>query len=462
MSKHSMTDMTQGDPRKLILMFSVPLLIGNVFQQLYNMVDSIVVGNYVGKIALAAVGSCFPIIFLLSSLFMGLGMGASIMISQFYGAKELQNVTDTANTIYTAMMIGAIPLSILGILVSGPILSLTQVPADTFGSAQLYMNIVFLGMIGNIGYNVNAGILQGLGDSKTPLIFLVISCIINIVLDLTFVINFDMGVAGVALATIIAQAVSWFVGIYYINHKYDFLTIHPFKFRFHKELFLKAMKLGVPSGIQNAVFSIGTLAIQSLVNSGGSAFMAGFNGANKLDTFAFMPIESFSRAVTTYVGQNMGAGRLDRVKKGVRESLILSISIGVSLGIFVILTGRYMMMMFSRDPAVIDAGMAYLNRVLPFYAMLATLFILNGVMRGAGESLIPMFSSILSLWLARVPAAYILNHFFGKEATFFCYMIGWIVGLSITIYFYKRGDWQRRAAGIVGEKPPTQPEMEAE
>ena len=446
------TNMTVGDPKKLIILFSIPLLIGNIFQQLYNMVDSVVVGNYVGKIALAAVGSCFPIIYLLSSIFIGISTGSTIMISQFYGAQNLKEVKETVNTVYTSMMVGAIPLTLVGILCSGWVLQLTQVPPDTFDAARTYLVIIFVGLIGNLGYNVNTGIMQGLGDSKTPLIFLVIACAINIVLDLVFVIVFHMGVAGVALATIIAQAASWLFGIVYINKKYPFLHIQPFKLSFHKELFTQTMRLGIPSSIQSALFSVGVLAIQSLVNSGGSDFMAGFNGANKLDTFAFMPIDSFSRAVTTYVGQNIGAGKLDRVKSGTRAALGMSAVVAVALGAFVLATGRYMMMMFSQEPAVIDAGVAYLNRILPFYLILAALFVLNGVMRGAGETLVPMFSSIISLWLARVPAAYILNHFFGKENIFYCYAIGWVFGVSISLYFYLKGDWKNKGITMASQR----------
>ena len=211
------TDMTVGSPYRLILIFSLPLLVGNIFQQLYNMVDSIVVGNLVGEKALAAVGTGFPIIFMLSSLFMGIGVGATIMISQFYGAKDMQRVKDTVGTIYTAIMIGILPLTVLGIVLADPLLRLMQVPDDgTLEMARVYMIVIFVGIIGNLGFNINAGILQGLGDSRTSLLFLMIATVINIVLDLLFTASFHMGVFGVALATIIAQIFSWIFGIVFI------------------------------------------------------------------------------------------------------------------------------------------------------------------------------------------------------------------------------------------------------
>ena len=440
-----MTDMTEGSPLKLILLFSLPLLAGNMFQQLYNMVDSIVVGNYVGKTALAAVGTGFPMIFMLASLFMGLGLGATIMVAQFYGAGDMDRVRRTVDTVYTSLIVGAVPLTIFGLLIAGPLLRMMNVPEDTYDLALTYILIIFGGIIGNLGYNANAGILQGLGDSKTPLLFLAIACGINIILDLLFVVGFHWGVAGVAIATIIAQAASWVFGIFYINRKYPDIHISPFRFGFDRELFFQVVKLGVPAGVQQALFSIGVMVMQSLVNGYGSDFMAGFNGANKLDTFGFMPIQSFATAATTYVGQNIGAGRLDRVKSGTMATLILSCGFSAGVALILIPLGPFFMRMFNSEPAVIAAGVAYLNRILPFYALLAVMFTLNSVMRGAGEMVVPMISTLISLWLARIPAAYLMDHFFGRDNIFFCYAIGWVMGLAISCWAFFRGRWRERS-----------------
>lgn len=277
------------------------------------------------------------------------------------------------------------------------------------------MVIVLGGLIGSLGYNANSGILQGLGDSKTPLLFLVIACIINIVLDLLFVVVFHWGVAGVAIATIIAQAFSWIFGIFYINKKYPQIHIHPFCFKFDKALFGQIVKLGVPAGVQQALFSFGVMAMQRLINSYGSAFMAGFNGANKLDTFAFMPIQSFATAATTFVGQNIGANRPERVHKGTVATLWMSCGFSVLVAVLLLPTGRFCMRLFSTEPAVIESGFAYLARILPFYWMLAIMFVLSSIMRGAGEMMVPMISSLAALWLARVPAAYLLAAFFRAD-----------------------------------------------
>lgn len=454
-----MTDMTTGNTYKHILFFSIPLLIGNIFQQLYNMVDSIVVGNFIGDKALAAVGTGFPIIFMLSSLFMGIGMGATIMISQFYGANDYDNVRETVNTINTALIGGSIPLSVIGAFCAKPLLRLMNVPDDgTLEMASVYLVVIFIGMVGMMGFNINAGILQGLGDSKSSLLFLLTASIANIVLDLLFVLVFRWGVFGVAFATIIGQILSWVCGVFFINKHYSFVHISFLRFKFDKALFVKAMKLGIPSGIQQALFSIGIMVMQSLVNSYGSTFMAGFNGANKIDSFAFMPIQSFSNAVTTYTGQNIGANRIDRVKKGANAGLVLAVGASILLaGIIYPLSG-FVMRMFNQSPDVISAGISYLHTVLPFYPILAAWFIYVSVMRGAGEMIIPMITSVFGLWLARIPAAYLLAHFFGKDYMFYSYGIGWVIGVVVSAIYYYRGKWKNKS--VVAAKSTTQAEQE--
>ena len=446
-----MTDMTVGHPGKLILLFSLPLLAGNILQQAYNMVDSIVVGNYVGKEALAAVGTAFPIIFLLISVFMGLGIGATIMVSQFYGAGDMDRVKRTVDTIYKGLLWGAVPLTILGMLISGPVLRLINVPDDTYPLAHLYSLIIFAGIIGNLGYNANAGILQGLGDSKTPLLFLAIACVMNIVLDILFVVGFHWGVAGVALATIISQFFSWIFGIFYINQKYPDIHLNLFQLKFDKELFQSIIRLGVPAGAQQALFSVGIMVMTSLVNSHGSDFMAGFNGANKLDTFAFMPIQSFGTAATTFVGQNIGAGRLDRVKTGVHWTLFMSCGFSIFVAALLVPAAPTMMRLFNQEPQVIAAGVDYLRCMMPWLWMLAIMFTLSSIMRGAGEMMIPMVTSIISLWLARVPAAYLINAVWGKEFMFYSYPVGWVLGLAIVCPAYFKGRWREKSVVHRGE-----------
>ncbi len=455
-------DMTQGSTMSLIIRFSLPLLAGNALQQLYNMVDSMVVGQFVGKTALVGVGSAFPVVFLLSSLFMGLGSGAMVMVSQYFGGGERENLRKTVDSLYTGLIVGAIPLSVLGIVLADPILSLLSVPDDARGEAYLYLVILLGGLIGGLGYNMNAGLLQGIGDSRTPLLFLVVACGINIALDLFLVLVIPLGVAGVAIATVFAQLFSWVFGIFYINRKYPDLRIHPFRFRFDKKIFARIMRMGIPAGIQQALFSFGIMMMTRLINDFGSTYAAGFNAANKLDAFAFLPIQSISTALITYTGQNIGAGKLHRVDKGVKSSLLLCLGIAVA-GLLVIPAGPWLLRIFTPEADVVVAGMAYLTRIMPFYTLLAVMFVVNSAMRGAGEAIIPMLSSVVGLWLARVPSAYLLVYLLGgRDNLYFCYGIGWILALIFTIPVFLMGKWKNKAltrAGTTAKNAP--PAIEA-
>ena len=333
-------------------------------------------------------------------------------------------------------------MTLLGVLASGPLLTLIRVPQEAYEQARTYCMVVLGGIIGTLGYNMNSGIMRGLGDSRTPLIFLFIACVINIVLDLVFVLVFSWGVFGVALATILAQICSWVFGIFYINRKYPFLHIRLFRMRLDRRLLGQVIRLGIPSAIQECQFAVGILIMQALINGFGNDFAAGFTAANKIDTFAFMPIESFSIAATTYVGQNMGAGRLDRVQTGTRRALVLGTLVCLAMSAVVLPLRRPLLMLFNREPGVVAAGEAYLLRALSLMFILAMMFIMNGVLRGAGATTVPMVASIISLWAARIPVAYALAYFFGPEEIYWAYPIGWALGLLICVVSYCRGRWK--------------------
>ena len=445
--KSTNINMTQGNPTKLLLSFSLPLLLGNVLQQMYNMVDSMVVGNFAARPtqALAAVGASFPVIFLVTSLLMGIGQGATIIVSQFYGAGDRAGVKRTLDTTYIFLLVVSIPVTLLGLAVSRPILELLRVPPDTMEDAVTYLRIIFLGLFASFGYNINSGLMQGLGDSRRPLYFLAIATVINIVLDLLFVIVFRWDVMGVALATIIAQGISFFVGFVHILRNKDIADFSLRGIRFDWGIMRRAIRLGLPGGLTNMQFSLAIMLMTGLINSYGSTFMAGFSGASRIDTFAFMPLMSFTSAITTYVGQNVGARRLDRVKDGVRSVVRMALITSVGISVLLLPLSGSLMRLFNPDVEVIQAGVAYLVRLLPFYSLLAIMFMLNGAMRGAGQVMVPMISSIISLWLVRVPAAYLLAHYFGRNNLFFCFVAGWAVGLVITGSYYLSGRWMRRA-----------------
>lgn len=445
MASDNALKMTHGNPYQLILRFSIPLLLANLLQQLYSMVDSAVVGRFVGTEALAAVGTTFPIVFMIISLFMGVGMGANVVIAQYFGAGDLDGVRRTVDTLYLAMLTVSVFIAALGLLISRPILLMINTPADTIDMATTYMQISFVGTLAIFGFNVNGGILQGLGDSRSPLIYVGIATVINIVLDLVFVLVFGWGVAGVAWATVIAQGFSFIYGLIHINRFNIHVSINLRNLTFDRQILKESLRIGLPVSLQNMSFAIGAIFIQSLINSFQAEFMAGFNAANKIDAFAFLPMLTFSNAITTYVGQNVGAGRWDRVKSGVRATLALSTGISVVICGLLIALARPLMHLFSTEPAVIESGRVYLVTVVPFYFLLAILFVLNGAMRGAGSAMIPLIATLTSLWLVRVPFAYLFVDWFGRDAMYFSYGAGWLVGLLSILPFYLRGNWRRNA-----------------
>ena len=435
-------NMTVGSPAGHIFYFALPLLAGSFLQQFYNMVDSWVVGNYVGDGALAAVGVGAPVIFLFSSLFMGISNGGTVGIAQFFGAGKPDRVRDSIDTVYTAFVCGAVPLSVIAILLVKPLLLALRVDEAAYAEAYTYLMVVCAGLVGTIGYNLNSGILRGLGNSRTTLLFLAVSTVLNIVLDLVFVLVFHWGVFGAALATIIAQAVSWLFGLAYINRAYPDYAIRPFCFRFDGQLFREIMRIGLPSGLHMSLVALGSMAVMSKINSFGEEFTAAYNVGSKLDSMAFLPIQSLASAVVAYVGQNMGAKKMDRVRQGIRITLLSSVVWAVVMLVLIPL-GPTLIGFFSDTPAVIGAGATYLRCIMPFYILFSVMFCLNNAMQGAGDSMFSMINAILSLILVRVPMVYFLANRFGPDYMYYGIGIGWVVGCALSIVYYFSGRWKR-------------------
>jgi len=446
-------DMTTGSPYRLLLRYSVPLLIGNLLQQLYNVVDSIVVGRFVGQDALAAVGTSFPIMFLFVSMFIGVALGSTIIIAQYFGAREYDRMQRTVDTIYRAFIVSSLALSAIGFLLTRPMLGLINVPEEAMIHAVPYLQIIFLGTLPTFGYNINAGILQGLGDSRSLLLYLAIAVVSNIGLDLLFVVTFGLGTAGAALATVIAQMIAFLIGVWHINKKMGLVRIRLKHSVMDWSILKDAVRLGVPAGISNMSYSLGTMLLQNLVNSYGTIFMAGFAAANKIDAFAFLPVMTLANATTTYVGQNVGAGRLDRVMKGVKASLVICAAITAVMVPLTLFYGPTLLSLFRNDPAVISAGMAYLTRMLPYIYLLAVMMVMSSALRGTGQAMIPLISQSLSLWVSRVPLSYLFAAQFGRDAMFYSFPIGWVAGLLFLLPYFLSGRWKRRvmmAGGIRG------------
>lgn len=444
-------NMTEGRAFGLLFRFATPLLFGNLLQQAYNIVDSLVVGNILGQDALAAVGTSYPIIFLFSSLFMGLGLGATVIVAQYYGADDREKLQTTVDTIYKSFIVASIFLTVAGVLLATPLLRLMSVPEDVLPASAAYLRVIFLGSLATFGYNINAGLLQGIGDTISSLKYLAVATVVNIVLDIVFVGPCGMGVEGAAWATIIAQLVSFLFGVWHINRGHSVLKIRWRGSQFDRGILRDAIRLGFPAGLQNMFFSAGMMAMQNLINSYGAAFMAGYNAANKIDSLAFLPMISYSSAITTYSGQNVGAKRYDRLDEGLKAGIKLTVLTSAILVPIVVIFGPQLISLFLKeyDPNVVQAGMAYLWRVEPPLALLGILFIYNGCLRGLGQSMIPMLASLFSLWIGRIPVAYFLAAHYGRDNLFFSFTIGWLIGIALSGSFYHFGTWRKKLKSVV-------------
>lgn len=442
-----MNDLTTGNEAKSIFLFSLPMLIGSLFQQLYNTADSIMVGQFIGKDAMAAVSGANPIMFLLTSLLMGITLGFSILVSQYYGSKDMKKVKASIDTTYIFVFISSAVITLIGITFSGTILKLMNTPESILEQSKLYLIVIFSGTFFSSGYNSVSAILRGLGDSKTPLYFLMIATILNIILDALFIIVFKMGVEGVALATIISQGVSFITSVLYLNKKHEVLKIKLKDICYDHNIFKVGLKLGIPSGIQQMLFSIGSITLQSLVNSYGTSAMAAFGASSKIEMFISLPIMNLGAATSTFVAQNIGAGKIDRVNRGVKASLKISLGISAFVCVIFIIFRDGLISLFNSDPEVIRIGSSYLMIIGPFFLFIATSFMLTSAIRGAGDSVFALISSMISLWLARIPASYILSSVFGVNGIWMGIPIGWLVGLIVTGIYYKKGKWKSK--GII-------------
>ena len=438
-----MRDLTSGHEGKSILLFTLPMLIGALFQQLYNTADSIIVGQFIGKDAMAAVSGANPIMFLLTSLLTGITLGFSILVSQYYGSKKMDKVKNTIDTTYIFVFISSIIITFLGIALCEPILKLMNTPQDILYSSKIYLIIIFAGTIFSAGYNSVSAILRGLGDSKNPLYFLIIATLLNIILDIVFIIYFKMDISGAALATVISQGTSFIFSIIYLNKKHKLFNIKIKVMNFNNKIFKKGLKLGIPSAIQQMLFSFGNIALQSLVNSYGSSAMAAFGAGLRIESFISLPIINLGAAVSTFVAQNKGAKKFDRITNGLKYSIYISIVMAISVAILFSLFAKELIMMFNSDSEVLQIGSRYLNTIGPFFIFICISFMLTSAIKGAGNAIFPLISSIISLWLARIPGSYFFSNLLGVYGIWIGIPIGWIIGFIVTLIYYKKANWSK-------------------
>jgi putative MATE family efflux protein len=440
-----MHDLTTGKEGKLIFQFAAPMLLGNVFQQLFSVVDSIVVGKFVGKEALAAVGASFPVIFIMVSMIIGLVMGTTVVISQYFGAKNYVKVKRAIDTMYIYCLIAGVISTIIGIIISEPLLRLLGLPEEIMPQAVLYLRIYLSGIIIFFGFNGTSAVLRGLGDSKTPLYFLIIAEIANIILVLLFVAVFGWGVAGAAYATLIANGIAFGLAIYWLNKTHKLIKIAINGLHFDKEVFQQSLKIGLPTGVQQTLVAMGALALMGIVNKFGTNVIAGYSVASRLDSLAMVPAMSFSSALSTFVGQNIGANKPERIRTGLIATIKMSGIVTIVTTIFIVFFGHLLMSMFTNDTEVIRLGDQYLTIVSSFYIIFTLMFIYTGLMRGAGDTLIPMFFSLLSLWLIRIPMAWFLSGEIGASGIWWSIPAGWLIGLVLAYLYYKTGSWKKKA-----------------
>ncbi len=439
-----MKDLTIGKERALILRFALPMLLGNVFHQLYNVVDSIVVGNFIGKEALAAVGASFPVIFVFFALVLGITSGSTVVIAQYFGAGKKEKVKRTIDTLFIFLFFASIVVGTLGIIFNREIFKLLRLPEEVMPMAQSYLKIFFAGVIAFFGFMGTSASLRGLGDSKTPLYFLIISTVFNIGLDLLFVIVFEWGIQGVAYASIIAQGGAFLTAIVYLNRTHGIIHFSLFNLKFDRKIFQQSMKIGLPAGIQQTVVAMGMMALVGIVNKFGTNVIAAYSVAARVNSLATLPAMNFANALATFVGQNLGAKKESRVKKGFVETIKMSSVVSIVVTAVVLLYGKFIMGLFTEDERVIEIGIEYLSIVGSFYVVFSLMFATSGVLRGAGATLIPMITTILSLWAIRIPSAFLLSEKIGPVGIWWSIPLGWLMGLIMAYAYYLTGKWKNK------------------
>ena len=438
------TDLTEGKVWKVIVRFAVPLLVGNLLQQFYNITDSIIVGQFLGKEALAAVSASFFIYYFIISLVIGVGSGTTVVISQLFGAKQYQKVQLAFSSVFIFMLVGGIILSIAGIIFAEPVFRLTNTPEEVIPQAVAYFRIYIGGTFLFVTFNSIISILRGVGESVRPMLFILITTVLNIAFDLLFILVFKWGIEGAARATVVSQGIGMCIALAYVNNTHPLLSIKKQDMLFDWKLFKESLKIGLPTSVQQCAIALGLIALLGIVNSFGTNTLTAYGAAGKIDTIITQAILTLSGALAAFCGQNIGAGRLDRVKKGVQFTMYTNIALGLLTFAAVYLFGNEMMRIFTKDIDVVAIGKEYLLIIGGFFIVHGALNVYNGALRGAGDTLFPMITSLVCLWLIRIPLAYYLSSWLGRNGIWWAIGISITIGLIVTFVYYKMGFWKRR------------------
>lgn len=442
MKRTQSTDLIHGSIAKSIFWFSIPLLVGNLFQQLYNTFDSYVVGNYVSKQALAAVGASSPIINMLIGFFMGLATGAGVIIAQYYGAGDTQRLKKAVHSSAALTIVMSMLLTVIGLCGTNTLLHAVGTPSDVFPESSTYLSIYFLGITFTLIYNMGSGILRAIGDSKRPLYFLIVASMINVVLDFIFVKYLGFGVAGAGYATLIAQAISSIMVVYVLMKTEDEHKLVLKQIRFDFPILKKIVLVGLPTGLQQSIVSLSNLIVQSYINAFGSSVVAGYSASIRIDGFVNLPLQSFNMAVTTFVGQNIGAKEYERVKKGSKITMFMTMAVIATISVLLYFFGKSFIAIFNSETDVVEAGRLMQLAFVPFYILLPISQITAGVLRGAGKSSVPMYIMVFNFVVLRQIYLVIITKF--TSDVFYVFLgwpLTWITSAIMFIIYYNKVDW---------------------
>ncbi|QKN24780.1 MATE family efflux transporter [Caproicibacterium lactatifermentans] len=434
--------MTSGNPQKLIIQFAVPIFLSQLFQQLYNTVDSVIVGNYLGKSALAAVSSSGTLIFLLVSFFTGMAMGAGVAISKYFGAGDQEKMSKAIHTNVAFGVVAGILLTIVGIWATPEILRWMGTDPRVLPQSIVYFRYYFCGALSIVLYNIFTSIMNAVGDSKRPLYYLIFSSILNVVLDLLFICGFHLGVGSAAVATTISQTVSMLLSLYHLTRKGTIYQVSLHKVRFHTDTLREMIHYGIPTGIQNSVIGFANVIVQTNINSFGENAMAGYGSYIKIEGFAFLPITCFAIALSTFVSQNLGAGKHDRAKTGARFGILTSILLAEGIGVIIFCSAPFLISLFNQDSGVIAYGVRQAHIETLFYFVLAFSHCIAGICRGAGKAVVPMLV-MLGVWCVfRIFYISVAMHFSHNiTLVFWAYPLTWSISSAIFLIYYKKSDW---------------------
>ncbi|MDR1287731.1 MAG: MATE family efflux transporter [Treponema sp.] len=437
-NKNSGTDLTEGNVFKTLIMFALPILLGNIFQQLYGFVDSMVVGRTLGENSLAAVGSSFGISSIILAVAMGITTGFGIIISKMYGEGNKEKIQSTADTGLWVVVLSGVPITLFGIIKYDVFLKIFNVPIEIRDQAGSYLKITFIGILPVFIYNACSSFLRGTGDSKTPLLLLIIAALMNVVLDILFVVVFQWGVEGAAIATVASQFFAFFACLYYVNKYNSHFKIKLKNTYFNFDIFKTGMTIGIPATLQQLFISLGSSVLQILINGFGPISISGYTAASKIDGFATMPAVNIGRAMSNYVAQNEGANKPDRVKKGIQTACVLLAVVSIVISFSIYLFADKLILAFCDSGDVVKAGVEYLYTVSAFYIIFSFMHILNGILLGNGKPHISMISTIISFCLLQVPTAYFLSKSIGVTGIWIAAPVGWIGGFLMRLICYKK------------------------